>query len=163
MVVCGERLCPLTIEKVRTVKTHSATRRKTNKQPFSRLVFIAIALITVAGCGIFDGASGPRAIPVESPTLTIAWAPPVAGRSEGAISAYRVYARARGSSIWRHLGSVEPTAAPSFSITIGESSLGYGSYELAVSTVARGGAESARHSSLDWDADPASGWYVDWY
>lgn len=65
--------------------------------------------------------------------------------------------------MWRYLGSVDAAGEPSFTISVGASSLGYGSYELAVTSVDATGVESARHSSLDWSADPASGWYVNWY
>lgn len=117
----------------------------------------------LSACGALWGASQPRKVVVDGPTVTLAWDAPQAARSSGAVSGYRVYARPRGSSYWRYLGSVEPSTNPSFTITVGNGPLEYGRYEFAVTTVSSDGRESAKHTSLDMGADPASGWYVDWY
>jgi hypothetical protein len=40
--------------------------------------------------------------------------------------------------------------------------LPYGVYEFAVTSVSTDGLESEIHSSLDDNADPAGGWFLDW-
>ena len=127
------------------------------------VLLVSILTTLLSACGAFWGESRPRKVVVDGPTVTLAWDAPQAGRPSGAVTGYRVYARPRGSSSWRYLGSVEPSGSPSFTITVGEGRLDYGQYEFAVTTVATGGAESEKHTSLDLAADPVSGWYVDWY
>ncbi len=86
--------------------------------------------------------------------FTVAWDSPDDYQPE----AYRIYARLRGERDWQLLGE---SAADQPQFTIGPQILPYGSWELAVSAVA-GGSESELHSSMCDDAQPATGWYVQW-
>lgn len=127
--------------------------------PRATLLFALTA--TLLGCGALLGDSKPRRITVNSPTLTLAWDPPVSARGTNGVSGYRVYYRPHGSPIWRLIDTIEASDHPAISIR--HPRIGYGSYEFAVEAIGYGGAVSGRHTSLDIDADPASGWYVNWY
>ena len=93
-------------------------------------------------------------IVITDTEFTIAWDTDSATDEE-----YRIYARARGTYEWSFIEEIE--AAPSPEFEINTSKLAYGSWEFAVSAV-EGGLESDLHTSMDDNADPVSGWYVDW-
>ncbi len=58
------------------------------------------------------------------------------------------------------MGSINSSDNPYF--TVKHSDVGDGVYVFAVSTVGEGGGQSPLHTSLDYTADPISGWYVWW-
>lgn len=93
-------------------------------------------------------------VEITEQRFTVAWDAPADYQPEG----YRIYARLRGDHDWQLLGE---SAADQPQFTIGPEILPYGSWELAVSAVA-GDSESALHSSMCDDAQPATGWYVQW-
>ena len=72
---------------------------------------------------------------------------------------YRIYARARGTYEWTFIEEI--TAAPSPEFEVNTTKLSFGTWEFAVSAV-EGGVESDLHTSMDDNADPVSGWYIDW-
>ena len=72
---------------------------------------------------------------------------------------YRIYARERGTYEWTFVQEI--TAAPSPEFEINTTNLTYGVWEFAVSAV-EDGVESDLHTSMDDNADPVSGWYIDW-
>ena len=72
---------------------------------------------------------------------------------------YRIYARERGTYEWTFLEEITAAASPEFEINT--SKLAYGTWEFAVSAV-EGGVESELHTSMDDNAMPVSGWYIDW-
>ncbi len=72
---------------------------------------------------------------------------------------YRIYARQRGEYDWNFIQEIP--AAPNPSFEINTSILSYGIWEFAVSSIDNG-IESELHTSMDNNAVPASGWYIDW-
>ena len=96
-----------------------------------------------------------EAVEVRSERFTIAWDAPV----DRSPSDYRVYARHRGEGSWTLLRQIAAEVAPTF--TIDREDLPYGNYELAVSALVSG-VESALHTSMCDEAQPATGWYIDW-
>lgn len=89
---------------------------------------------------------------ITADSFVLAWDAPADGSS---VDEYRVYARPRGAYEWSQL-----TAVSALEATITSSLLSHGTYELAVTAVVDG-AESDKHTSMDDDAQPATGWYVD--
>ena len=104
----------------------------------------------------------PLRISVKSPELTIAWDPPVFNPPGGPtqVTGYRIYYCAYGSSAWHELGEISASENPSF--TIKHSDVGNGNFVFAVGSLNAEGKLSQFHSSLDWEADPQTGWYVWW-
>lgn len=97
-----------------------------------------------------------RAVPVAAESFTLAWDAP-AGHSP---AHYRLYYRGRGQYHWMPLQEIAAQAEPQFTVT--RDVLDFGIWELAVSAIATDGTESALHSSMADDAQPVSGWYVQW-
>lgn len=93
-------------------------------------------------------------IPVAGPDFTVSW-----DSDSLSVDEYRVYYREHGTFNWMLLGSTGSGAVLTF--TVDQSMLPFGTYDLAVSSVA-GGAESELHTSMDDTAVPATGWYIDW-
>ena len=93
---------------------------------------------------------------VAAESFVLAWDPP-ADASE--IDSYRVYARPRGEYQWESLSEVQAGDTPTLTVT--QSLLTYGTWEFAVTAVA-GGVESDLHTSMDDDAMPATGWFLEW-
>jgi hypothetical protein len=94
-------------------------------------------------------------IRIEAEQFVLAWDAPGGDLLDG----YRVYVRNRGRREWTLLRSVTASSRPA--LTVDESLLSPGVYELAVSSV-RAGVESAKHSSMDHTAVPSTGWYLVW-
>jgi hypothetical protein len=95
-------------------------------------------------------------ISVTTDQFVIAWDPP---SDSSSIDSYNVYYRERGTYDWTLLTSVDATSTPELTIT--ESLLPYGTYEMAVTSVASS-TESEKHTSMDDNASPTTGWYVEW-
>jgi hypothetical protein len=96
-----------------------------------------------------------KELPIENDSFTLAWDPPSPEPATG----YRIYVRERGTEEWAYLVEVAADAAPSTTITT--DILAYGRYEFAVSSVSSS-MESRIHTSMDDDAMPATGWFVNW-
>ncbi len=94
-------------------------------------------------------------ITITAESFLIAWECADGGANEF----YNVYYRNRGTLDWILLEQIKAEASPQLQITT--SKLTYGVYEFAVSSLVTDG-ESGLHASMDDDADPVSGWYVDW-
>lgn len=94
-------------------------------------------------------------IRVTEPSFTLAW-----DASVDPVSSYTVHYRLHGASDWQLLG--ETASGDVLEYTIDNSQLPYGEYDFAVQAVYSDGVESTYHSSLDADAQPSSGWYLDW-
>lgn len=58
------------------------------------------------------------------------------------------------------LGEVPATEHPQY--TIHHEDVGDGVFDFAVSSVNNLGAESARHTSLDFTSSPVGGWHIRW-
>jgi hypothetical protein len=101
-------------------------------------------------------------IRVKTAFLTIRWDPPtrLVRGSPKFPQRYNIYYSNFGESNWTLLGSIQATDHPSF--TVKHSDVGDGVYVFAVSTVGIGGGESIKHTSLDYTANPITGWYVWW-
>ncbi|MFP4011913.1 MAG: fibronectin type III domain-containing protein [Spirochaetaceae bacterium] len=97
-----------------------------------------------------------EAVAVTAAEFTVAWDPP---EEADTVDAYRVYARPRGEYEWEPVAEVAASAEPS--LTVDESLLDYGVWEIAVSALSED-SESEKHTSMDDDAEPSTGWYVDW-
>lgn len=97
---------------------------------------------------------GPVAFAKSEPAMILQWDP-----APGA-AAYRVYVRVRPNGPWTLLDEIIATDTPSYEVT--RTATGEGSFDFAVSSVDASGTESVKHTSLDDDADPPSGWYVIW-
>ena len=96
-----------------------------------------------------------QGIAIHTESFTLSWDPP----ASGTVTGYRVYQRARGTQDWTVLGSASPDPAPSF--VVSTATLDYGLYEFAVSAL-NDTLESSLHTSLDDEALPATGWFVNW-
>ena len=97
-----------------------------------------------------------EAVSVAAESFVLAWDPPA---DASGIESYRVYARPRGEYQWQSVSEVQASETPTLTVT--QSLLSYGTWELAVTAVA-GGVESERHTSMDDDAMPATGWFLEW-
>ncbi len=94
-------------------------------------------------------------ISIISEDFTIGWDCDDAGGNDY----FNVYFRNRGTSAWILLEQIEAVSSPQIQVTT--SKLSYGVYEFAVSSILDE-EESGLHTSMDDDADPESGWYIDW-
>ena len=101
-------------------------------------------------------------IRVKTSYLTFEWDPAtgVIPASPQYPQSYKIYYSEFGKSNWILLGSINSSDNPYF--TVKHSDVGDGVYVFAVSTVGEGGGQSPLHTSLDYTADPISGWYVWW-
>ena len=97
-----------------------------------------------------------EAVRVAAESFVLAWDPPADATG---IDSYRVYARPRGEYQWQSVSEVPAGETPS--LTVSPSLLAYGTWEFAVTAVA-GSVESDRHTSMDDDAMPATGWFLEW-
>ncbi len=101
-------------------------------------------------------------IRVKTSYLTIEWDPATGVTPGNPLypQSYKIYFSEFGKSNWILLGSVNSSNNPYF--TVKHSDVGDGAYVFAVRTVSVGGGQSPLHTSLDYTADPISGWYVWW-
>lgn len=76
---------------------------------------------------------------------------------------FQVMYRNRGSGdwLWVDLGQTTDGSIKEYTV-IHNTPLDYGIYEFAVKAVVFVGIESELHSTLDSEADPVTGWYVNW-
>ena len=100
-----------------------------------------------------------EAIVLQSDHFTLAWDPPVEGASE--IVEYNIYYRLHEESVgaWTFLDSISGDIT---SYLVTTAVLNYGIYDFAVTSKDAGGNQSEIHSSLDSNASPTDGWYLDW-
>lgn len=132
-------------------------------QLFDDLVLVmgAMEIVQIRESGVTDidldfsqiNKPGQR-IPINEESFTLEW-----DVSDTEADEYKIYYREHGSYTWSYLGSTPSGLIPEY--TVDQSSLPYGVYDFAVSSVA-GSEESELHSSMDDTAAPATGWYIDW-
>jgi hypothetical protein len=118
-----------------------------------------VLILVLHGCGFPKTGAAP--IQVSSNSLDLEWDPPVdpGVLLPGQVLRYRVYSRHLDEGSWKYL---KETAGKTFvSITNAEVG-GDGTYAFGVRSVSPDGVESPLHTSLDFSADPAGGWYVFW-
>ena len=124
-------------------------------------LFCISLLLLLSGCPLPTDSEATM-LHIKSATLTLAWDPPVVNSHfpEYHTSRYRLYYSEHNANNWLMLDEIPATRNPE--ITISHSTLGDGVYDFAVSSVMSNGLESSFHTSLDWSANPASGWFVWW-
>lgn len=95
-------------------------------------------------------------------SLTLAWDPPVADVPHSPVKteSYQIFYRPEGYSYWQFLDEIPASEHPEYRVH--HEKIGNGSFVFAVRAVTSEGRFSPLHSSLDNDADPISGWYVNW-
>ena len=94
-------------------------------------------------------------IELDQESFAIGWDEP----EDSTPDLYRVYYRVYGAYEWELLSEIAAESSPS--LTIDSELLAYGTYEFAVSSVTNG-HESDLHSSMCDEAQPGSGWFVQW-
>lgn len=140
-------------------------RKKATKQN-QRVTAIIISVVLFMGafissCGLSTENDYPLQILAKTNSITLEWDPPnVPDTSPKSPASYWIYYRNRGQVSWTFLAAVPASDHPSYTIT--EQILNYGIYEFAVSVVDTTDTESTKHTSLDRDARPVTGWYVNW-
>nr|MDA3812581.1 hypothetical protein [Spirochaetaceae bacterium] len=75
------------------------------------------------------------------------------------IQSYKLYYKANEDIEWILLDTI-PATVPIFEVE--HATIGDGSWDFGVSSVDLLGNESEIHSSLDFNADPTTGWYLLW-
>jgi len=98
----------------------------------------------------------------KSSDLTLAWDPPLTDipNRPTEVAKYQIYCREHGTSEWEILGDIPASPHPEYTVEHGF--LGDGLYDFAIQAITQNGLASPLHTSLDSNADPASGWYVFW-
>jgi len=96
-----------------------------------------------------------KPIQIADESFTLGWDEPETGTPDQ----YRVYARERGEYHWDLVDEIAANNGAQY--TVSPEILGYGTYELAVSSIT-GGQETSLHSSMADNALPGTGWYIEW-
>ena len=127
-----------------------------------KYLLVCLTLFFLLGCPFPFYKSDPIRIAVKSPRLTLAWDPPETNipHSPSYVTAYRIYYKEMQTSGWTFLDEIEASENPQY--TVNHEDLRDGDYAFAIRSVGGGGAFSPLHTSLDWSADPITGWYVSW-
>ena len=112
------------------------------------------AALCLQTCSLPEAPAAPLRITAQ--TLTLAWDPPEAWGAM--VRKYSLYFRQMNGSTWSKLGTSTSTAFEVSQKSVG----GNGTYVFGVSAILPDGSESPMHSSLDFSANPAGGWYVFW-
>ena len=126
---------------------------------FRLLVLILITLSS--SCVFFEYTSEARQIIIKSDSFTISWDSPEykTDTLHSPITSYKIYYCPHHTNHWKLLGEADSISSK---INITNDILGYGIYDIAVSSVDSFGFESRLHTSLDTTADPITGWYINW-
>jgi hypothetical protein len=119
----------------------------------------AFSLITLVGCALATSPKGPLLIKYSQDTLVLAWDDEQDGiqGSPSTVAYFNIYFRSLGTMDWNYLSSTPDSNA---SVTIRR--IGDGKYEFAVQSVMNNGTKSELHSSAEFSASPAGGWYLQW-
>lgn len=99
-----------------------------------------------------------RRIQISGAGFRLAWD---AGEPDPAdpVTHYKVYYRENGTYLWSYLGSTDGTVER-FDVSTGM--LEYGTYDFAVTAISASGGESKPLTSLCDEAEPQTGWFVEW-
>ena len=139
--------------------------RKARARFFLLLPFLLAFSLFHLACALYNPASllqekpSPKAIPVTAPQVTLQWDPPATGGSS--VTSYIVSFRIHGTSSWTTLATIPAALQPS--CTVLYTTVGAGSFDFGVTAVSSSGTDSSLHTSLDPTADPATGWYLNWW
>ena len=133
------------------------------------LLTAVVTPVVLTGCPVMVamfGEPGPLPITIDQERITLGWdsSSDEFGQPESAVESFNLYYRHLGTRHWFLLSTVTATENPTFtvdahSVLVGQAS---GAFEFGVSSITRRGAESAIHSSIDFDARPRGGWYIIW-
>ncbi len=96
----------------------------------------------------------PEQIFTSAEMITLQWDPPAQE-----VTSYDVYYRVHDGAAWQVLGNVPAVPAPQLEVL--HSAMGNGTFDFAVVAV-NGASRSGYHTSLDSNADPTTGWYLEW-
>ena len=126
-----------------------------------KLSLIILINLIILSCGLFVNLNKPVQIVINSDTFTIAWdAGDFEETTDHFTEEYNLYYRTHGTTEWTLLLSIAPEENPN--ALISNNMLDYGVYDFAVSRVDNEKNESELHASLDDDAIPSTGWFVNW-
>ena len=117
----------------------------------------------LGSCGLFAYIGEPDEIVLWGNELILSWDPPAATLGSPQTESYSLYYRPFPSFFggdWTALGTVSARGTTSFHVD--GAALEPGKYEFAVRSVDEQGSYSDYHKSTDGDADPPTGWYVNW-
>lgn len=120
-------------------------------------------VLSLTGCGILGNVSEPERYTRWGSELILAWDPPSQMGSVGSDLSYALYVRDYPASVfddWIELGLAD--ASRRYTFRIDGSELAPGIYEFGIRSVDTEGNESDMHTSTDWNADPPTGWVLDW-
>lgn len=133
--------------------------RKTPIPQLSVFFLLVLWVIPLSGCSALLGFGSALAITHVEDTLQLAWDAEQGGiaGTPSATASFNVYYRRLGTLTWIFLQATG-NSIPAATI----SRIGYGKYEFAVETVSNDGKISAKHTSMDYSAWPAGGWYLKW-
>lgn len=139
-------------------------KNRDKKYFYTRAYFLAVLtlfLLILSGCSLGSGRNS-QELQVRSNKITIAWDPPVISMKYGpfSITSYNIYYREHGTQHWIFLDSTENIE--NWEFVIQHEILGNGKYDFAITAVYKSGLQSPYHSSLDPDAEPFYGWYINW-
>lgn len=126
------------------------------------LTILGTCLI-LSGCGILGYVDEPDRIVLWGSGFTIAWDEPATSYGTSDLSEYILYRQAYPNRIvtsWVEIGRVTESAGPVYRVDAVE--LAPGSYEFGVRAVDSEGRYSEIHRSTDPQAEPATGWYIEW-
>ncbi|WP_143305763.1 hypothetical protein [Marispirochaeta aestuarii] len=129
-----------------------------------RYLLFFFALIYLSGCKLpledFFGEMGALPVHLERDSFMLAWEAeePRIPDLPSSIEHFNIYYRNPDQEKWNYIKS---TSGFKLCITLSAVELGgYGTYELGVSEVLNNGRELDIHSSTDFSAKPAGGWYL---
>jgi hypothetical protein len=129
-----------------------------------RYLLFLLVLVCLFGCKLpledFVGELGALPIHIELDSFLLAWEAeePRIPELQSATKHFNIYYREPDQKKWNYIKS---TSGFRLLITVSAVELGgYGTYELGVSEVLNNGRELDIHSSTDFSAKPAGGWYL---
>lgn len=96
-------------------------------------------------------------VEIARESFTLLWDAPA---DNGDIIAYKIYYREHGTEDWAQLETISASENLEFIITT--SVLQTGQWDFGTTSINESGLESEIHSSLDENAIPSTGWYLDW-
>ena len=129
----------------------------------SFLIGVLTIVFSLGGCGMFANVGEPEQYTMWGSELVLAWDPPSEIGSADSDLTYSLYVRqypAWPGASWTKLGVADPSNRYIFRVRGTE--LAPGTYEFGVQSIDADGNRSEMHASTDWDADPATGWVLNW-
>ena len=122
-----------------------------------------LVILVLGSCGLFGYLGEPDEIVLWGDEFVLNWDPAAQSPGSIPIERYSLYYRPYPSFFdgdWIELGTVPAGQTTTFHVD--GSDLAPGTYEFAVRSRDANGAYSDYHRSTDWEAHPATGWYLNW-